>query len=115
MNVLVDFLAVFAGGGLGAALRYALSLLANGNMWATLSVNALGSFLIGFFGGFVHAPTARLFLMAGFCGGFTTFSTFAKENVLLLAEGNYALFALYTATSCALALGCAALGVYLSR
>lgn len=115
MNAFVDFLAVFIGSGLGGCLRYALSVLSGGSLAATLAANAIGSFLIGFLAGAALPQTSRLFLAVGFCGGFTTFSTFAKESVLLLSRGQYGLFAAYLALSLVLALACAAGGLYLSR
>lgn len=61
--------------------------------WGTLVVNLAGCFLIGIFFSWAEvrlrlSPGARLFLMAGFCGGFTTFSTFALETFQLLKAGS---------------------------
>ncbi|MFT4401628.1 fluoride efflux transporter FluC [Bacillus sp. SW14] len=82
--------AVFVGGALGACLRYGL------NMWiqtdqfpaATLLENAAGSLLLGILTGFfmikAKRPLLPVFLGTGFCGGFTTMSTFSKETVMLL-------------------------------
>jgi CrcB protein len=69
-----------------------------------MTVNLVGCFLIGLlFGladrGNVMNDEVRLFLTVGFCGGFTTFSTFANENIALLRDGNILYFALYTAIS----------------
>lgn len=72
--------------------------------YGTFIVNVLGCFLIGLFYGLsergnVMTPEWRMFLTVGFCGGFTTFSTFANENVALLKDGNIFYVALYTGLS----------------
>lgn len=72
--------------------------------YGTFVVNIIGCFLIGLFyglserGNFMTAEW-RMFLTVGFCGGYTTFSTFANENVALLRDGNVFYFALYTGLS----------------
>ncbi len=84
-----QFILVFLGGGIGSALRYFISKLLNNTPnsipYGTFAVNILGSFLIGLILGYAtknqsltHSQT--LFLATGFCGGFTTFSSFAFEN-----------------------------------
>jgi CrcB protein len=94
------YIAVGLGSGLGAAARYLCSLgimaaLGAGFPWSTLIVNGLGSFIIGFYatlsepGGrlFPH-PAMRHFVLTGFCGGFTTFSMFSLETLLLARTGS---------------------------
>ncbi|NTV19260.1 MAG: fluoride efflux transporter CrcB [Bacteroidales bacterium] len=86
------------------ASRYIQNTVISGFPYGTLFVNILGCLLIGIFygmserGNFMSAEM-RLFLTVGFCGGFTTFSTFASENLSLLKDGNFFYFALYTALS----------------
>ena len=77
-------LLVGVGGGLGSLGRYLLStLFASHNPWVTLIINIVGGFLIGFLYRFtehvVQAESVRAFWMVGFCGGFTTFSTFGLD------------------------------------
>ncbi len=70
----------------------------------TLSVNILGSFLIGFLTGIaekspIMTADLRLLLMVGLCGGFTTFSSFTNENLMLMHNGQFFSILLYTALS----------------
>ena len=88
------------GGGLGAVMRHWLALRIRHDLpLATLLVNVLGSLLlgiwVGYLGGPVDIPEDQKRLVFGFCGGFTTFSSFAyqslelhRERTLLLAAGN---------------------------
>ena len=84
------FLLVALGGGAGAVCRYALTLLPISARFpfATLIANALGALIIGFLAGCASQLDAfpaglNLLLKTGFCGGFTTFSTFSLETVTL--------------------------------
>ncbi|MBP7151603.1 MAG: fluoride efflux transporter CrcB, partial [Paludibacteraceae bacterium] len=70
----------------------------------TLTVNVTGSFLIGFLTGLaskseILSADMRLFLMAGFCGGFTTFSSFTNENLQLIQNGQFLSAAVYIGIS----------------
>jgi CrcB protein len=72
--------------------------------FGTLFVNVLGCLIIGIvYGvadrGTIITPEMRLFLAVGFCGGFTTFSAFAAENIAMLRDGNVLQFALYAGIS----------------
>jgi CrcB protein len=101
---------VGAGGFLGSVARYAVALLlapvATGFPFSTLTVNILGSFFIGFLSELaisttLVSPEARLFLVTGFCGGFTTFSAYMFENTALLKDGQLFYSSIYLAGSIA--------------
>ena len=76
--------------------------------WGTMAVNVIGCFLIGLLSGLSLggqiSPTTKLVLVTGFCGGFTTFSTFMNENLLLGRDGAMLSAVLYTLLSLALGL-----------
>ena len=118
--MLYNCLAVGAGGAVGAVCRWGISLLPvlqRGPFpLATLLTNLAGAVLIGLVMGASQrwdplSPTVLLFLRVGVCGGFTTFSTFSLESLVLLEDGHPGLFALYAAASVGLCL----LGVWLGR
>lgn len=100
-----QILVIGLGGGIGSIFRYSLQLLVSRFMLAvfpagTFIVNILGCFLIGIFyalseKGNILTPQWRLFLTTGLCGGFTTFSTFAYENVNLLRSNDFLYSVLY--------------------
>lgn len=108
-NIIVNILVVGFGSCLGGIARYLVGKLFSTTVtgmfpWATLAVNLGGCFLIGLiYGlidrGFTLSPEMKLFLTVGFCGGFTTFSTFMHENFLLFGGGNPWLFVAYASTS----------------
>lgn len=114
-----ELVAVGLGGGAGSIARYLLcySLLAGHTLWGfptgTFAVNAIGSLLIGILLQVVGSQTAIWLLVVGFCGGFTTFSTFSVDAVRLLREGCYTSAALYIGLSLAVCIACAALGLWI--
>lgn len=86
--------------------------------WGTLTVNVLGCLLIGglyalFDRGHVGNSDVRLFLTTGFCGGFTTFSTFMYENYSLLQSGKVLLFMAYSMLSLVVGFGAVCLGIWM--
>lgn len=109
-----------AGSFLGGVSRYALTRLVQDHIlhvfpYGTLVVNIVGCFLIGLFYGLfdrghVLDPDIRMFLTVGFCGGFTTFSTFANENFSMLQGGNFLGMGAYAVLSFALGLAMVYLG-----
>lgn len=99
---------VFIGGGFGSVLRFLigkwLNNSENGIPYGTFVANILGSLLIGIILGYAAKNDAlsqnhTLLLATGFCGGFTTFSTFAYENHIFLKSGDFTSFAFYTIAS----------------
>lgn len=116
-----QLLFIFIGGGLGSVLRFVIGQFLSGFQqqtgfpWGTFSVNIIGSFLIGL----LLASSLRTdqdwnliksFLIIGFCGGFTTFSSFAYENFHLIKEGQFGLFAMYAVSSLIIGLSAVYLG-----
>ena len=116
---------VFVGGGLGSVLRYLISKFMVSTHYffiGTWFVNLLGSFILGFLAIFFiknssqsWVPEMGLFLAIGFCGGFTTFSTFSYENILLLQQKKYLLFGGYTFSSLFISFFFAWLGIILAE
>lgn len=117
-------LLVFVGGGFGSVVRYFISKwlnnIENTIPYGTLTVNVMGSLLIGLvIGYFVEGSNMSeeqtLLLATGFCGGFTTFSAFAYEHHLFLKNGDYLNFAIYTLGSLVLGIAAIFMGLYLSK
>ncbi len=125
MEMLKVILAVGTGGFIGSVGRFYISryfqVLAGSSFpLGTLVVNVTGCFMIGlFYGLFMKysdlSPAWRLFLTTGFCGGFTTFSTFSFENIALLRDGQYVFFFTYTGASLLTGLAFTFLGLLLSK
>lgn len=115
---------VFLGGGLGSTFRYGLSKYLNnyetGIPYGTFAANIIGSLLIGLILGFALknetlSQNTVLFLATGFCGGFTTFSTFAYENHVFLKSGDFMTFAFYTISSFVVGFAMVFLGMWLVK
>lgn len=114
---------VAAGGAIGASARYLVNIglgrwLGTGFPWATLTVNVVGSFLMGFLVVVLaHKDATRLapFLMTGILGGFTTFSAFSLDAITLWERGQTLLAAAYVAGSFVLSLAAIAAALHLFR
>jgi CrcB protein len=122
MNML---LAIAAGGAIGALGRHfvnvgMVALLGHGFPWGTVTVNVVGSFLMG---AIVHVmavswtvtPEVRALLTVGFLGAFTTFSTFSLDVATLYGRGQLGLAALYIGASVVLSIGGLFAGLRLAR
>lgn len=120
-----SLLIVFFGGGLGSAVRYSLSrwinaLHSHDFPWGTLVVNVVACLALGWIVGLadhkqIISPSARLFWTVGFCGGFSTFSTFSNETVYLLQGGLTVSMVLYITLSLFLCVAATFGGLYLGE
>ena len=118
-----SILLVGLGGALGSVARYLCSLglsrwTGETFPWGTLCVNIVGSFIIGFYfiltapsGRLVVSPDWRIFVTVGVCGGFTTFSSFSLQTLLLLRDGELLLASLNIFGSFTLCMAAVWLGV----
>lgn len=115
---------VFIGGGFGSVLRFVLGKTLNsvkaGIPLGTFLANILGSLIIGFILGLAAkneslSQNHTLLLATGFCGGFTTFSSFAYENHVFLKSGDFFTFALYTIGSFVIGFLAVFAGIYLVK
>jgi CrcB protein len=120
-----NFLLIGFGGGAGSIARYLCQKWFNETYphpfpWGTFTVNLIGCFLIGI----IYAasektsflsPQIRLLLITGFCGGYTTFSTFAFENMSLLRSGDNLYFIIYVMASVVLGIAAVFAGIALMK
>ena len=123
MEIIKDIILVGTGSFFGGIARYLVSLGMKGMgstfPWGTMTANIVGCLLIGLlwaaFNRLNASSQLNLLLTVGFCGGFTTFSTFSKESLCLLQVGNYSTFFLYALGSVVLGIAAVALGYALAK
>lgn len=123
--MITNIILVGIGGMFGSILRFLAGHYINSEPpsafpYATFLVNNTGSLLIGIVIGLSGrfewlTPELRLFLAVGFCGGFTTFSAFAYENVVLLQQKDYLTFGLYSVLSFVICMAATYLGLTLTK
>ena len=123
--MLKTILLIGSGGFIGSVARYYVSKVVQDSVFSsfptgTLFVNILGSLILGFFVGLaIKHPSFslgwRMIIMVGFCGGFTTFSTFTSENLKLLQDGQILYVFLYTGLSVLLGFTAVYLGYLISK
>lgn len=121
----LNFFIVGIGGAIGSMLRYGVAVLSLkmgliNFPWGTLAINILGSLGIGIVIGFLAhvqnwSEEIRLFTVVGILGGFTTFSAFSLDSVLLFERGQYVYAGLYVAGSVLMSITATFLGLFLIR
>jgi fluoride exporter len=124
---MTSYLLVFFGAGIGGALRHAVNvgcarLCGTAFPWGTLTVNIVGSFVMGVLTGWLAfragenwSQPLRLFLTTGILGGFTTFSAFSLDAVLVWERGQIGLAGVYVVASVVLAITGLVVGLGLVR
>ena len=119
-----EFLFVFIGGGLGSICRYIIAIILKETNsvypWPTLLANAIGSLVIGILADQLIRNTSiyssnSLFWIIGFCGGLTTFSTFALENLTLFRTSGTTSLIIYSSLTYFICLGMVVLGSSISK
>ena len=121
----MEYITIALGGGIGAVMRYGITLLVQswtgpGFPYGTLVVNVVGSLLIGFVVVFLNHryhgnEVLRLFLVIGILGGFTTFSAFSLDTLKLVEKGQWGLAGAYVVGTVTLSLAAVFAGVFLAR
>ena len=123
-DIIKNTLFIGCGSFIGGAARYLISVamkaMSKGVPWGTLIVNHVGCLVIGLLWGFFSKSASEnsswaLFMTVGICGGFTTFSTFSKEALMLLQAGNFMSLMAYVAISVIAGIALVAAGYYLIR
>lgn len=120
-----QLLIVFIGGGLGTVMRFLIGKLipysGKGFPWNTFCANLLGCLLIGLLTGYFMRNSSEnqssliLFSTIGFCGGFTTFSSFANENLSFIRSGDYAILLSYSLLSISTGILMVYLGILIDK
>lgn len=113
-------LLVGLGGAAGSIMRYLVSVfVAKYALFAfplgTFLINLIGCFCIGLFTNIIPSTNLRILLIIGFCGGFTTFSTFANETLALINNNQYLLAFVYALSSCILGVSAVWLGMWIAK
>ena len=123
-DILKNTIMVGCGSFIGGAARYLISVamkpISKGFPWGTLVVNLVGCLVIGLLWGFFSKNSSEssswtLFMTVGICGGFTTFSTFSKEALMMLQAGNFISLLAYVTISVIIGIALVAAGYYLVR
>ncbi|HXC37593.1 MAG TPA: fluoride efflux transporter CrcB [Burkholderiales bacterium] len=119
------YLIVFAGAGVGGAMRHGMNELVSNLAgtrfpWGIMAINVSGSLLLGLFAGYFAfkgeaSQHWRLFLTTGICGGYTTFSTFSLDTVLLWERGEATMAIVYVVASVLISIAALVLGMWAMR
>jgi CrcB protein len=119
---MISYLLVFIGGGFGSVARFGIAKLIaqhdTGFPWATFAANIISCIILGFLLGYQIksgiSNNYKLLLMTGFCGGFSTFSTFSAETFGLLEANQFGMAFLYIGGSILVCLLCIFIGLKLN-
>lgn len=119
-NIIIVGCGSFIGGAARYIISFAMKTASKGFPCGTLLVNLLGCLVIGLLWGYLSKSASEnnswtLFMTVGICGGFTTFSTFSKEALMMLQAGNFMSFLAYIIISVIVGISLVAAGYYLIR